>query len=691
MAQKSKNNLSTIRQDEVVPSYNVVMSDEQFVKEYNTGAAKFDGVTKGYYSSFDNILPGISGRPQFNRNNYENFRGGESLPKNYKDMVSVCDNMYHQFTLVRNVIDLMSDFACQGIRLVHPVKTVERFYNAWFDKIKGFDRSERFLSYFFRHAMVVCEARVGTITKKTQQAWQSLADVQLRESIKNEIPLNYVFHHPALVLPGSASINDDTQYYITKEMIGVLNQNYLENLSTMAGGEVQKLALDKTFVHYYKRDEWQIKPIPFLYPLVKHAIMLEKLNLADSAALDGAISSVRIFKIGSLEYKLPPTDVAVNRLNTILSSNMGGGTLDLIWGPDIELIESNTNVHQFLGEGKYTPHLHQMYVGLGVPPSLAGTGGTGTTNNYISIKVLTKRLQYGRRNLIDFWTKQIKWVQKAMGFARPAQMEFDFLDLGDEEAEKKLLIQMADRNLISEEKLQTVFGYNPEMEKFRLNRENRERKGGRRVPKITSLPDSLEDALKKIALQKGVLTPEQLEIEYKPVGPTPTSLLLEQIKKPAPAGGKGGGSSIKKTKGKKSKGRPAGSADKKKRATKAFKPKIKAALNIWANDAQKQINEIVKSKFLKIVGKDNLRQLTSIESKQLEKLTAGVLYNCTPFDNITKAGVAELLNKPIIEDIYNEYLAYSKEIEKELGRSLTLDETRSIQSLIYATIFERTL
>ncbi len=57
------------------------------------------------------------------------------------------------------------------------------------------------------------------------------------------------------------------------------------------------------------------------------------------------------------------------------------------------------------------------------------------------------------------------------------------MDLSNEEAEKALLIQLADRNLISDELLQSKFGFDPEMEKTRLNRETRDRKSDRMVKK----------------------------------------------------------------------------------------------------------------------------------------------------------------------------------------------------------------
>lgn len=674
---------NTVKNQGILPAG----EDPKYLESSNQALANYDGIAKAYFSTFNDLRPGISGRPQFDRGVYEHFRPGEALPKKYKDVIASCDNMYYQFTLVRNIIDLMSDFACQGIKLVHPIKNIERFYNSWFKKVNGFDRSERFLNYLYRHAMVVVEARVGKINKQAREEFKALGaenvEIVVFKPNKFELPLDYVFHHPALVFPkNELVINEETEYYI--RLNENANQVYLESLSPYGFDKnVRLLPKDRTNVYYYKRDDWQNKPIPFLYPLIKHAIMLEKLNLADSAALDGAISSVRIFKLGSLEYKLAPTAAAVSKLNEILQSHVGGGTLDLIWGPDIELMESNTNVHQFLGEAKYTPHLEQMYIGLGIPPTLAGRGGTGTTNNYISLKTLTKRLQYGRRQLIDFWEKQIKWVQKAMNFARPAKIEFDFLDLGDEPTEKQLLIQLADRNLISEEKLQSIFGHDPEMEKFRINREHRERSSNRRVPKITALPDSLDIALKKIALQKGFLTPAQLGLLAEPgteTDETPFDKQMDVQKQ------KGNNAQIS-SKGKKPRGRPSGSKDSSKRKSASFKPKIKAAMEIWASEAQKKINEIIRPQFLKAVDKSNFRQLTAYESKQYEKLIFSVLFSINPFSTISKNNVLAAFKKDVPDELFIEYLNYCKQIAAEIKRELTLDELRQIQTLIYSSVF----
>ena len=49
-----------------------------------------------------------------------------------------------------------------------------------------------------------------------------------------------------------------------------------------------------------------------------------------------------------------------------------------------------------------------IYAALGIPPTLTGTfGASGTTNNFISLKTLTERLNYVRSIVINFWEEQI--------------------------------------------------------------------------------------------------------------------------------------------------------------------------------------------------------------------------------------------------------------------------------------------
>ena len=64
---------------------------------------------------------------------------------------------------------------------------------------------------------------------------------------------------------------------------------------------------NKMIVHHYKKDDWQTWAYPMIYSIMDDITVLEKLKLADMAALDGAIANIRIFKLGNLEHKIAPT------------------------------------------------------------------------------------------------------------------------------------------------------------------------------------------------------------------------------------------------------------------------------------------------------------------------------------------------------------------------------------------------
>jgi hypothetical protein len=115
------------------------------------------------------------------------------------------------------------------------------------------------------------------------------------------------------------------------------------------------------------------------------------MHLADMSALDGAISNIRLWKVGYIDStnvlnSIIPTKAMLNKVREIVQNNLSGGVLDLFWGPDLDFKESNSQVHRFLGPEKYKHVMALIYDGMGVPPSLtAGSGGgsDGFTNNFL--------------------------------------------------------------------------------------------------------------------------------------------------------------------------------------------------------------------------------------------------------------------------------------------------------------------
>jgi len=667
------------------------------------------------YSLDFSSLDGLTGsRPGLTKDDYYAFRPQEAPPNEIKMILQRAERVYQRVGLVKNVIDLMGDFASQGIRLVHRNKRIERFYRRWFKKINGKDRSERFLNNLYKSGNVVIDRRTAKITLKVAEklytalgtADLQISDLPETEVDKREIPWKYTFIDPVCVEVSAGALssflsNKTYELQLPASLRKIINNPKTENEKRVINGLPEQIIeaaknkkpypLDpnKTLVFHYKKDDWQSWAYPMIYAIMDDITVVEKLKLADMAALDGAISNIRIFKLGSLEHKIAPTKAATSKLAQILGNNVGGGTMDLIWGPDIELLESNTNVHNFLGEGKYIPHLNAIYAGLGIPPTLTGTfGAAGTTNNFISLKTLTQRLQYGRDRLIEFWDEEIALVQKAMNFKFPAKIEFDRMDLSNEDSEKALLVQLADRSLISDELLQTRFGFDPDIEKIRLNRETRERDSNRMVPKSGPWFDpQFENSLKKIALQSGAVAPSQVGLELeKKKGGEKSALEMKIVK---PNNGGGGGNLLNTSKPKApGEGRPKLSKDTETRKTKKFSPRTGARLSLWASAAQDKISNIINPLILEFFQKKNLRSLSNTESEKLEDIKTNILLTIKPFSSISSEMIIDNLSIENTNDSIKSYYVWLKAIKNDLGRELSVDETKQVKTSFYTMVYD---
>ena len=683
---------------------------------------EFNGVERtsasrwGRPADWSNLTPeGTSGRPGLTRADYEAFRPDEAVPKKLKGILRNSDLIYSRVGLVKNVIDLMGDFASQGVRISHPNKRIERFYRNWFAKIHGPDRSERFLNTLYRLGNVVINRQTGKISVKAEkELYKTHASpdmvINYQDLVptneKREIPWKYTFIDPVYVDivggPLSGFVNAKTyaimlptglRKMITNPknaaevaIVGKLPKNIIEASKTK---KPYLLDPDKTLVFHYKKDDWQTWAYPIIYSVMDDINTIEKLKLADLAALDGAISNIRIFKLGSLDHKIAPTAAAASKLSSILQNNVGGGTMDLVWGPDIELIESKSTVYQFLGQEKYVPHLNMVYAGLGIPPTLTGTfGAAGTTNNFISLKTLTQRLQYGRRVLLEFWNEEIRMVQKAMGFSQPAIIEFERMDLSNEEAEKALLIQLADRNVISDELLQTNFGFNPALENSRLNKENKERETGKMVNKSGPYYDpTFESGLKKLALQLGLASPSEVGLELfekkegeKSILELKTDFEIEKIKN-------------QPQKPVNENGRPPGKVDTEQRKKREFKPQPgipqNASLQLWAIQAQEKISEIVNPLLLEFYLKKNMRSLSSEEYREAEETKTKIFFSLEP-NVIVKEDIVldklNTINSIELKKTHSYYVNFQRMLSTEINRQMTTEELKYCKAFFYGQV-----
>ena len=687
--------------------------------------------------TFVNHDTNISVKSDYNTGDYDYFRPSQTVPVKKEEIIAICMTAYKKVGLVKNVVDLMGDFGAQGIRLQHPNKNIEQFYNTWWSKIHGSERSERFLNSLYRCGQVIIKKSYGKVSNYQERKMKkgTAEDIKL-EKIKTkakEIPLKYKFINPlsvevvagelaqfvgapALGLKISPNLKSavsralqqqDKMSPAVQNMIAKIPKDVLAAIKR--GDRLLPLNPDTLSVYYYKKDDWELWADPMCYCILDDLLMLNQLKLADRSALDGAISNIRLWKLGiigdSPANSILPTKTAINKLRAILSNNVGGGTMDLVWGPELSFEESNSQVWRWLGSEKYQTTITAIYEGLGIPASLRGSNsGSTNTSSFIGLNTLVKRLQYGRDMLVEFWNEELKYTHKAMGFAGPPpEIMFDFMALADEPAERQLLIHLWDRDIISDDTILELFGRLPKVEKARVKTEGKERDVEKMPYKASPFhnPDK-EYEYRKILLQGGQVAPSEIGIDLndrkvdensrldimykqqKELKEVDVSVMKEQKKADF--------QQQKELKKMGTPGRPNNVTETKKRKSKPTgKPSTKAFIDIfmWANSAQETISQLINPSLLYAYGKKNMRSLSRDEFNEVEVCKLNILCHLDPFVEITPEVVHDGLvcssaNKNVIAVVKDIVLDFTF----KYNRQPKIEEMHQIYSSAYALQYE---
>ena len=266
-----------------------------------------------------------------------------------------------------------------------------------------------------------------------------------------------------------------------------------------------------------------------------------------------------------------------------------------------------------------------------------------------------------------------------MGFRFPAEIHFDSIILSDEAAQKKLLMDLADRDIISQETLLERFREIPNIEKVRVRREERERTNDASSPKKAGPyhnPQHKND-IAKIALTKDILDSEYLEDMGLPYSAPEVVETIEKI-------------GDDDNKPKVDEGRPKFSKDTQKRKEKRVLPRSSDATSktLWAIEAQAKISEIVSPIALSHFEKKNIRSLNKAEVDQLEHLKLCILTGMQPFMEIDEVTIKQLIDsksKPS-KEFYGLAKLKKEDFIKNNKRDPNTSETRYIYSATFGEL-----
>jgi len=664
------------------------------------------------------IATDVSLRAGHNRHDYDLDRPHDKLPTEHAEIIMACQAIYRRVGMVRNIIDLMTDFAAEGLELQHTTKKQERFFREWARRVDLQGRAHDFMKLLMRDANVIVRRKngilsvpaanemakggvtpTGTVDESKVAEPPEKIGLDKRKAKKREIPWKYTFLSPTII----EKIGGDLGRFFGSDALGMRIPHDLANSikspKTAAARQFVKelpaevvaaakkkggmiaLNMDKIYVDYYKKDDWEDWGTPFLYGVLEDVMFKEKMRLADMAALDGVINVIRLWRLGKSDQQILPTAAAVDKLVDILQHNGGGGVMDLVWDDMIDLKVEYPPTDKILGAEKYAGVNADIVRGLGIPDSLVGGADLGTRNAqsaFVQLKTLVERLEYVRSKAIRWIEGELRLVADAMGFKRIPAINFGIMSLRDEAAEKQLMIQLLDRGIISSEKTTEVFGVNYMIELERMKGEQRIREDNPGVLEKAGpyyRPVSVMEKQSELALQL-----ERVKLGYRYDTKFPDH----------PGDDNGGGDNPigdqPRDDGDNDPGRPPATKDTKDRDERT--PTTLSVLNIVADGFIDQVDGLIDEAFLKEHNIKNMRSLTKAQRNQLDRVKRGILSVLQPGDKVTKKLIASRLDnaeKPstIFEYRFNEMVS---DFTSSTKREPNVKEKRMLTSLVWAAL-----
>jgi hypothetical protein len=411
---------------------------------------------------------------------------------------------YENIGVIGNIIDIMTDFAIEGLSIDHESEAAERFYKRWSAKVNLNSIVEETLRALFRDSNVPVMTYKAKIMpteisrlKRVMAARDKLygqgifapepvggRDVRipyqftLLDVTKLNLENTTLFGKSTYTYQFDKKRVDET-FKATDEETVALREALREGVNSAQWNTFKKtgkypLDNEKLTLMFYKKDGYKDWANPMLHRVMDDLKFKRVLRNMDISIAESIQNSVQIIKLGDTPGGLPPSRARLDKMANMLLNPSKSKTI--VWDDLVSIESDYPDTGSILGSDKYKAVETDILAGLGISEVLVGGPGGNYSNSFLSVRTLMERLETGRNIvLLNFLLPIVTDIARAIGLRKPPFIRFKHMSLRDENAEKKLLLELVDRNVLSYRTLLEYFGHDINVEIKRMKREDKMR------------------------------------------------------------------------------------------------------------------------------------------------------------------------------------------------------------------------
>lgn len=390
----------------------------------------------------------------------------DSSSLDVRDVVMLCQKAYYNFSVFRNVIDLMTEFSVSNIFYRGGNKKSRDFFEALFNKINLWDLQDKFYREYYRSGNVfiykfeanLSDQEISKITQIFGEKNQSIA------AKKSKIPARYSILNPAdIQLVGRLSFSTGQYYKVLsdyeldtlkkprneedKEVFDSFPEE-VKNQIKQKGSSVIRLPLEKNkmVAVFYKKQDYEPFAIPMGFPVLEDINYKQELKKMDMAISRTMQQAILLITMGAKEEEGGVNQKAMAAMQELFKNESIGRVLIADYTTKAEFVVPR--ISELLDPKKY--EIIDRDINMGLNNILVG--GEKFANQASKVEVFLGRLRQGREAFINnFLLQEIKKIAKSLGFKNFPTPYYEDFNLKDDSSSKRIYTRLIELGILTPE------------------------------------------------------------------------------------------------------------------------------------------------------------------------------------------------------------------------------------------------
>jgi len=409
-----------------------------------------------------------------------------------RDAIMLCQKAYANVAIVRNTIDIATEFANTDVYLEGGTERSREFFQKWFDKIKLWKLKDQYFREYYRSGNIFLYRIDGKFNAEDFKLLSGLSENGIKN---NKVPLRYILINPYDVVAKISSSFAEAVYE------KVLSEYELERLKNpkddadveLLNGfdpEIQKqikskqyfrdglnMKLDPKYLLYsfYKKQDYEPFAVPFAYPVLEDINAKIELKRIDQAISRTVENVILLITMGAEPDKGGINPANMTAMQNLFMNESVGRVLVSDYTTKADFVIPD--LKKVVGKEKYEVLNDDIKEGL----MNVMLGNEKYNGQSAKISFFMERLKEARNAFLnDVLQPEIIRISKDLGFRAWPTAKFTEIDLKDETQYMRTISRLMEIGILTPEqgiesinngKLPNVADLSSAQQKFVADRE----------------------------------------------------------------------------------------------------------------------------------------------------------------------------------------------------------------------------